>query len=144
VDRLGPQNLVASPRVLIVEDDPETRRFYMGVLEDVGFVVEQAHNGLQALDKALVRTPDLVLTDIAVPGLDGIDLCRQLRADPRTRDVPVLAVTGYDDRHYADRAIEAGANRILIKPLQPDVLVAEARSLLPHNGRARTFSSRKP
>jgi CheY-like chemotaxis protein len=133
MDPPGRQNLVASPRVLIVEDDPETRRFYMGVLEGVGFVVEQAHNGLQALDKALVQTPDLVLTDIAVPGLDGIDLCRQLRADPRTRDVPVLAITGYDDRHYDDRAIEAGANRILIKPLRPDVLVAEARSLLPHD-----------
>src|SRR5947209_16187551 len=103
----------------------------MGVLESEGFVVEQAHNGLQALDKARLDTPDLVLTDIAVPGLDGISLCRQLRADPRTRDIPVLAVTGYDDRHYDDRAIEAGANRILNKPLRPDVLVAETRNLLP-------------
>jgi CheY-like chemotaxis protein len=119
-----------APRVLIVEDDPETRRFYIGVLEGDGFVVEQAHNGLQALDKARAQAPDLVLTDIAVPGLDGIDLCRQLRADPRTRDIPVLAVTGYDDRDYEDRAIQAGANRILIKPLGPDVLVTEARSLL--------------
>src|SRR5581483_5748104 len=92
-------------RGLVVEDDPETRRFYMGILQGEGFVVEQAHNGLQALDKARILAPDLVLTDIAVPGLDGIGLCRQLRADPRTRDIPVLAVTGYDDRHYDDRAI---------------------------------------
>jgi CheY-like chemotaxis protein len=128
---LGNSDVAALPRVLVVEDDPETRRFYMGVLEGVGFVVDQAHNGLQALDKARLQTPDLVLTDIAVPGLDGIGLCRQLRADPRTKDVPVIAVTGYDDRHYDDRAMRAGANRILIKPLDADVLVAEARSLLP-------------
>lgn len=123
---------VATPRVLVVEDDPETRRFYIGILQDDGFVVEQAHNGLQALDKARINAPDLVLTDIAVPGLDGIGLCRQLRADPRTRDIPVLAVTGYDDRHYDDRVLQAGANRILLKPLRAETLVAEARGLLPH------------
>ncbi len=118
------------PRVLVVEDDPETRRYYMSILEDDGFVVEQAHNGLQALDKARTLAPDLVLTDIAVPGLDGIALCRQLRADPQTRSIPVLAVTGYDDRQYNTRALDAGANRILLKPLRPDTLLAEARGLL--------------
>jgi putative two-component system response regulator len=121
------------PRVLVVEDDPETRRFYIGILEDAGFIVEQAHNGLQALDKARLTTPDLVLTDIAVPGLDGIGLCRALRLDARTRDVPVLAVTGYGERHYDNRARQAGANRILLKPLDPDILVAEARELLAHH-----------
>ena len=133
MDVLDAPHVTSIRRVLVVEDDPETRRFYIGVLEAEGYIVDQAHNGLQALDKALLWAPDLVLTDIAVPGLDGIGLCRQLRADSRTRDVPVLAVTGYDDRHYGDRAIEAGANRILSKPLLPDVLVAEARSLLPQD-----------
>lgn len=127
----GPESVgVTTPRVLVVEDDPETRRFYMSVLQDDGFVVEQAHNGLQALDKVRVAAPDLVLTDIAVPGLDGIALCRHLRADPRTRDIPVLAVTGYDDRQYDDRVLEAGANRILLKPLRAETLLAEARGLL--------------
>ena len=119
-----------APHVLVVEDDPETRRYYMDVLAGDGFLTFEAHNGFQALAKAVETPPDLVLTDIAVPGLDGIELCRRLRADPRTRDVPVLAVTGYGDRHYPDRAIQAGANRVLIKPLDADVLVAEARRLL--------------
>ncbi len=120
----------APVRVLVVEDDPETRCYYSGVLLEDGFAVDQAHNGLQALDKARLSAPDLVLTDIAVPGMDGIDLCRRLRADPRTRHIPVLAVTGYDDRHYDSRVLEAGANRILIKPLQPETLLAEARHLV--------------
>jgi two-component system, cell cycle response regulator DivK len=119
-----------APVVLIVEDDPETRHFYQSIFEQDGFRIEQAHNGLQALEKAIQACPDLILTDIAVPGIDGIELCRRLRADERTRAIPVLAITGYGDRRYPDRAIGAGANHVLIKPCGPDVLVTEARRLL--------------
>ena len=118
-------------RVLIVEDDQETRLFYSDALERDGFHVEQAHNGFQALEKAIETSPDLIVTDIAVPGLDGIELCRRLRADPRTRDIPLLAITGYEDRQYPDRARLAGADRILTKPCDAEMLCREARSLLP-------------
>ena len=121
---------IREPLVLVVEDDPETREFYRSVLMRDGFATDEAHNGFQALEKAVASPPDLVLTDISVPGLDGIELCRKLRMTPTTRDVPVLAVTGYGDRHYPDRVIQAGANQVLIKPLNPDVLVAEARRLV--------------
>jgi len=119
-----------APVVLIVEDDPETRHFYQEIFEQDGFRIEQAHNGLQALEKAIQACPDLIVTDIALPGIDGIELCRRLRADERTRSVPVLAITGYGDRRYPDRAIDAGADHVLIKPCGPDVLVSEARRLL--------------
>src|SRR5205823_5454005 len=119
-----------APVVLIVEDDPETRHFYQEIFEHDGFRIEQAHNGLQALEKAIAGAPDLILTDIAVPGIDGIELCRRLRADERTKAIPVLAVTGYEDRHYPDRAYVAGADQVLIKPCGPDVLVSEARRLI--------------
>ena len=122
--------LDGAPLVLVVEDDLETRHFYTEVLARSGFQVDQAHNGHQALEKAFACTPDLVLTDIAVPGLDGIELCQRLRADARTSDVPVLAVTGYGDRAYPDRARLAGADHVLIKPCQPELLVSEARRLL--------------
>ena len=75
---------------------PRDPPVYITVLSGDGFVVDEAHNGFQALEKAIELLPDLVLTDIAVPGLDGIELCRRLRADARTRTVPVLAVTGYE------------------------------------------------
>jgi two-component system, cell cycle response regulator DivK len=123
--------MAEGPRVLIVEDDPETRQFYTAAFERGGFETEQAHNGHQALAKALESPhPDLILTDIAVPGLDGIELCRRLRADERTREIPVLAITGYDDRHYPDRIRTAGANHVLLKPCDSDFLVNEARRLL--------------
>src|SRR5258708_38799966 len=128
--RAPPATSSRMPLVLIVEDDPETRQFYSDALASAGFATEQAHNGHQAFAKALEIAPDLILTDIAVPGLDGIELCRRLRADARTRAVPVLAITGYGDRHYPDRVIHAGADHILIKPLDADRLRSEARRLL--------------
>jgi CheY-like chemotaxis protein len=124
------------PLILIVEDDPETRHFYQSVFDRAGFATDGAHNGFQALERVAAISPDLVLTDIAVPGIDGIELCRRLRANERTRNIPVLAVTGYDDRRYPDRALQAGANRVLFKPLPPESLLAEAGKLLPTAGTA--------
>jgi CheY-like chemotaxis protein len=118
------------PLVLIVEDDPETRHFYSRALESAGFRTAQAHNGYQALDKAFAALPDLIIADIAIPGMDGIELCRRLRADARSQAVPLLAITGYGDRHYEDRARAAGADQVLIKPCAVDVLVEEARRLV--------------
>jgi two-component system cell cycle response regulator DivK len=120
----------AGPLILIVEDDPETRRFYSDLLRGHGFVVDEAHNGHQALDKTVQSLPSLILLDIGLPGMDGLELCRRLRADARTRGVPILAVTGYGDRHYPDRARLAGVDHVLIKPCDPEVLVGEARRLL--------------
>lgn len=120
----------ALPLVLVVEDDPETRHYYANVLSTEGFRIEEAHNGFQALEKAKQLSPDLVLTDIAVPGIDGIELCRQLRANENTRTVPVLAITGYDDREYPARAKGAGVDHVLFKPCGADVLVREARRLI--------------
>ena len=122
---------VEAPRVLVVEDDPDTRRFYIDVFARDGFEVDHAHNGHQALEKAFGGPPPhLILTDIAVPGMDGIELCRRLRADERTRAVPVLAITGYEDRQYPDRALGAGADHVLIKPCDAEQIVSEARRLI--------------
>jgi CheY-like chemotaxis protein len=125
-----PARAEAPPLVLIVEDDPETRQLYITVFAAQGFRTDAAHNGLQALEKAYATPPDLILTDIAVPGIDGIELCRRLRSNKRTEAIPLLAVTGYDDRHYPDRVLQAGANRVLLKPLDPETLIEEARRLL--------------
>jgi two-component system cell cycle response regulator DivK len=133
IPRAGGQSIVSEvhpgPLVLIVEDDQETRQLYVAALNIRGFRTDDAHNGLQALEKALAVTPDLVLADIAVPGIDGIELCRRLRADRRTRNVPVLAVTGYEDR-YRERALSAGADRVLVKPCEPETLAREVRELI--------------
>jgi CheY-like chemotaxis protein len=126
----GPVVQRQSPVVLVVEDDPATRRFYTLTLAANGLLTEEAHNGFQAFDRAASVVPDLILTDIAIPGIDGIELCRRLRADSRMTTIPILAVTGYGDRQYHDRAIAAGANHVLIKPFLAQTLIAEVHRLL--------------
>jgi CheY-like chemotaxis protein len=120
-----------SPLVLIVEDDRATRTFYRDVLADSGLRTADAHNGHQALEKARDERPNLVLTDLAVPGLDGFALCRALKQSAHLRDIPILAVTGHTEYlDDADRLRQAGIDEVLMKPCPPEVLVKEVWRLL--------------
>ena len=104
---------------------------YADWLIQAGFSVEQAHNGLQALERAFDTIPDVVVTDLNIPGIDGFELTRRLKQDPRTSAVPVLAVTGYA-AFAADpsRARRAGCDAILEKPCSPDDLETAIRGLI--------------
>jgi two-component system, cell cycle response regulator DivK len=112
-------------RVLIVEDDPQGRRLYVDWLEQAGFKVDEAHNGFQALERAQQGRPDAIVTDLHLPGLDGFELTRRLRQDPRTRNVPILAITGFA-AFAADpgRAQRAGCDAVLSKPYSAQELEA--------------------
>ena len=123
--------------VLLVEDDRAGREMYALELEQAGFRVEQAHNGLQALDKAISLLPHLVITDLAIPGIDGLQLCKRLRQDARTSSIPIIGITGYAG-FAADpaRATRAGCDAIFVKPCHPDTLLAEINRLLPAVRRA--------
>src|SRR5262245_37280083 len=117
--------------ILIVEDDRDTRMLYRDVLTYSGFRTADAHNGFQALDKARELRPDAVVTDLAVPGMDGFEFCRALRDTHGSARIPILAVTGHAEYlGETDRIRAAGIDRILIKPCAPDLLVAELRRLL--------------
>jgi CheY-like chemotaxis protein len=122
---------VEHPLVLLVEDDREGRLMYAEWLQHAGFRVEQAHNGLQALERAFDLLPAAIVTDLNIPGIDGYELTRRLKADERTMRIPVIAVTGYapftQDPSRADRA---GCDAIIPKPCLPDDLESTIRSLL--------------
>jgi len=124
----------SGPSVLLVEDDHAGRRLYAEWLTQAGFSVDQAHNGLQALERAFESVPDIVVTDLNIPGIDGFELTRRLKDDPRTRTVPVVAVTGYA-AFQADpgRAIRAGCDAVLEKPCSPEDLETAIQTLI--NGR---------
>jgi two-component system cell cycle response regulator DivK len=126
----------SGPSVLLVEDDPDGRRMYADWLTDAGFRVSEAHNGLQALERALDLRPDVVVTDLNIPGIDGFELTRRLKQDSRTSDIPVLAVTGYA-AFAADpgRARRAGCDVVLPKPCSPDELEGAIRSLIHERSR---------
>ena len=127
-----------APTVLLVEDDRDGRRLYADWLSQAGFRVVEAHNGLQALDRALEFPPDVVVTDLHIPGIDGFELTRRLRNDPRTRAVPILAVTGYA-AFAADpaRARRAGCDAVLPKPCSPDELEQTVRALIDETRQSR-------
>ena len=119
------------PLVLLVENDRVGRLLFADWLEDAGFRVEQAHNGLQALERAFDLLPDALLTNLNIPGIDGYELTRRLKNDPRTSSMPILAVTGYapfaQDPGRADRA---GCDAVLAAPCDPVRLVRTLRMLL--------------
>lgn len=121
------------PLVLLVEDDRDGRILFAEWLMRAGYRVEQAHNGLQALERAVDMLPDAIVTDLNIPGIDGYELTRRLKSDPRTRLIPILAVTGYapftGDPSRADRA---GCEAVLSKPCDPDELAGTLARLITH------------
>lgn len=128
---MGTEPRAEDPLVLIVEDDLSTRMMYRDYLSLSGFRTADAHNGFQALEKARLLQPNAVVTDLAVPGMDGFEFCRALRTSDRTRTIPILAVTGHSEYlDQPDRFRQAGITRVLTKPCAPDVLVDALRHLL--------------
>ena len=121
----------SEPLVLIVDDDQSIRVMWREHLLHSGFRTADAHNGFQALAKAQELIPDAVLTDLAVPGMDGFAFCRALQLSPETRDIPIVAITGHSE--YLDdpeRFRHAGIRRVLTKPCDPEVIVTELRQIL--------------
>lgn len=121
-----------------MEDDRDGRKLFADWLTHAGFRVEQAHNGLQALDRAFEHIPDIVVTDLNIPGIDGFELTRRLKHDPRTSQVPVVAVTGYA-AFAADpgRAQRAGCDAVLEKPCSPEELESTIRTFIARTSRTR-------
>jgi CheY-like chemotaxis protein len=113
--------------ILVVDRDPHIRDLESHFLHQVGYSVGFAEDGEGALQQALKTTPDIIITEILVPVIDGLALCRQIKADPRTRDIAVLI---FSILAAEGRAREAGADAFLLKPLAEHTLVNTVRQLL--------------
>lgn len=122
-------------RILIVEDSDSISKMIEALVAGRGHEVETAVSGARALELAFTTTPDVILLDLNLPGsYDGFEVCRRLRADDRTRVVPVVIISALDDSESKQRAIEAGANAYYTKPFSPIALLKEVegiRSRLP-------------
>lgn len=116
-------------RVLLVDDDPDTRDAYSALLAAHGFKVTTAETGRQALNAALLSTPDVIVLDIVLPDMDGWETLRQLKARLRTRKIPVLVLSGH--QWAADEVSAAPCERYLQKPCAPDELLRYIRALAP-------------
>src|SRR4051812_2123973 len=117
-------------RILVVDDQRSNVEMLAGVLKARGYVVHSALDGQQALELVREIHPDLVLSDILMPNVDGYDLCRRLRAAPETALLPVILVTSLDAQGERIKGLEAGADDFLSKPINWEELFARVRSLL--------------
>ena len=109
-------------RILVVEDDPDNRRIVVKVLAVDGYTTLEAADGESAVALARREHPDAILMDLAMPGVDGWEAARRLKADPATADIPIVALTAFPLRGDEDRAREAGCDAYLSKPCRPQAI----------------------
>lgn len=117
-------------KILCVEDDPVSRKLLEHVLSPLGCEVFAAESGQEALEVIARENIDLVLLDILLPGMDGYDVCRTIKGDERTRNIPVIMITGLTSKEDRIKGIEAGAEELLTKPFSPAEVCARVRMLL--------------
>jgi len=117
-------------RVFVVDDEPDVVGLLQTVLEHEGLEVEVATDGRTALARVLASPPDLIILDLMMPGLDGFELLKLIRLDPRCEGVPVLIVSARTEQRDQLGSLQLGANAYLCKPFSPRDLVEEVRLLL--------------
>lgn len=118
------------PLVMVVDDFRDGRELVAEILGYAGLRTEQASDGKEALEKAVRLLPDLILMDLSLPGVDGWEITRRLKADPATRNIQIVALTAHATRGPLDRAREVGCDLVLTKPCPPDVLIERVKHLL--------------
>jgi len=119
-----------SSRVLIVEDEPDIRELVVHHLRREGYQVSAAASGEEALSQIRGAPPDLVLLDLMMPAMDGLEVCRRLRQDPATATLPIVMLTAKGDEIDRVLGLELGADDYVVKPFSPKELLARVRALL--------------
>lgn len=117
-------------RVLIAEDDPQGLELLEAYLGDSGYEVQTATDGEDTLRKVQTWQPDLILLDIMMPKISGFEVCKRLRGDPATQHIAVLMITALDQPSDVERAVEAGTEDFLTKPIHKTELLRRIRALL--------------
>jgi two-component system cell cycle response regulator DivK len=119
-----------APLILVVDDYQDAREMYAEYLQFSGFRVAEARNGNEAVEQAFALKPDLILMDLSLPGMDGWEATRRLKADATTKHIPIVALTGHALAGASDGAKRAGCDSFVTKPCLPDDLVVEVRRML--------------
>lgn len=122
--------MTSGKHILIVDDYPDALDIWAIYLRSFGYRVSTAGDGAAAILQAERLRPDLIVLDLELPRVSGFDVAKRLRANPDTQFIPLIAATGYSHLRQLDRAREAGFDQIVVKPCDPDALIAEIERLL--------------
>jgi diguanylate cyclase (GGDEF)-like protein len=124
------QTPVQNARILIADDTPYNLKVLSAVLSQQNYHLTLAHNGFETLKLAVTEAPDLILLDIMMPGMDGIEACQHLKQDPNTWDIPIIFLTAKSEDDDIIRGLELGAADYITKPFNPKILLARVRTHL--------------
>jgi two-component system cell cycle response regulator DivK len=121
-----------TPLILVVDDFDDNRLLYVQTIAEAGYAVDEATNGEEALEKIGSKRPAVIIMDLSMPVLDGWEATRRIKADPRTADIVIIAVTGHATNYGLQQAREAGAEAVLTKPCLPEDLLRTISALVPN------------
>lgn len=121
----------ATELVLVVDDFEDNRAMYLEYLQFHGFRVAEAVNGQEAIERTRQLLPVVVVMDLSLPVMDGWEATRRIKADPRTRHIRIIALTGHAEPAHAKKALDAGCDDFIAKPCLPDTLLVRIREHLP-------------
>jgi len=116
--------------VLVVDDNPQNVELMQAYLEALNCVTHVARDGVEALEQVPKTNPDLILLDIMMPRMSGFEVCRRLKADPKTREIPIIMVTALNELGDYERGVECGTDDFLNKPINKLELLTRVKSLL--------------
>jgi len=121
---------MAQSKVLVIENNPQNMELLVAYLETLGCQVRTAPDGIAGLEKVKIEPPDLILLDVMMPRMSGFEVCRKLKSDPASRDIPVLMVTALNELEDIERGVESGTDDFISKPVNRLELLTRVRSLL--------------
>jgi two-component system cell cycle response regulator DivK len=124
--------------ILVIEDQEDNRRIMRDLLTSKGYEVIEALNGLDGVNAAETHRPDLILMDIQLPGIDGYEATRRIKANPEIKKIPIIVVTSYALSGDDVKAFEAGCNAYVAKPFSPRKLLEKILEYLPEDGASQT------
>ncbi|MBI3947569.1 MAG: diguanylate cyclase [Armatimonadetes bacterium] len=134
----------AKRRVLIADDSPTVTAMVSHILERAGYAVLAAADGLSAINLALREVPDLIISDVEMPGLTGLQLCRLLKGDSRVSGIPVIMLSSHKEQHEQFWGLQTGADDYLPKPFRPEALLAHVAALVPRDPHPAPVASPEP
>ena len=121
---------MSGKNILLVEDNPVNRRLAVFLLRSQGYEVREATTALEALEMLEKERPDLIVMDIQLPGMDGLEATRKIKAQPATTDIPIIAVTSYAMKGDREKAMAAGCAGYVTKPIDKNVFIQEVAARL--------------